>query len=72
MYFKEDCRYQPVKKGGSFGGIVCLIDKSPSEPRELITPSIPAAASAPAGADAAAPNSTVPAPAPTQEGGAAE
>jgi hypothetical protein len=73
LVFKEDCRYQPVKKGGSFGGIVCLIDKSPSEPRELIVPSIPAAATTTGGTDGAVPNTSPVAqqPAPPQGEGAA-
>lgn len=58
LLFKDDCRYQPVKKGGSFGGIVCLIDKKPSEPRELIVPSVPAAVATAGGADGAAPNTS--------------
>ena len=68
LNFKENSRYQPVKKGGSFGGIVCLVDRSPSEPRELITPSIPAPVTAPSGTEAAGPSPTsAAAPATSQE-----
>lgn len=78
LMFNEDCRYQPVKKGGgSFGGIVCLIDKSPSEPRELIVPSIPATVASTGATDGAAPNTSPVAQQPTArpsegEGAAAE
>ena len=38
--FKNDSRYLPVKKK-SLGGILCLVDKTPNEPRDLIPLSVP-------------------------------
>lgn len=59
LSFTDDCRYQPVKKGSSLGGIICLIDKAPTESRELIAPSVPAAVTTPAGGtEAIAPNTS--------------
>jgi 26S proteasome regulatory subunit N2 len=39
--FKQNARFDPVKKGSIVGGIMVMVDRTPAEPVELIPFKIP-------------------------------